>query len=127
MGESFRFTLQSTSAVERVLAEKKRTAMATAICDVMPEPDTAARRQLSKVRKSGVEQDREDRRQRRLDRYNEVVGWHLQGMSQQSISLTLHSQRRTIRCFLRADQNPERATALETPGINKFQAFLVRR
>ncbi len=63
-----------------------------------------------------------------LDRYNEVVGLHRQGMSQQAISLMLHIQRKTVRRFLRAGQYPERATPhRRPPGINKYQEFLLRR
>ena len=59
---------------------------------------------------------REDRRQHRVDRYNEVVGLHRQGMSQQAISLTLHIQRKTIRRFVRAARYPERATGNRAPA-----------
>ncbi|MGD0775650.1 MAG: hypothetical protein ABSC05_22785 [Candidatus Solibacter sp.] len=115
-----------TSAVERVL-EQKRTALANAIVPVTPEPTPPPTDSAPKAR-SRLDQDREDRRQHRVDRYNEVVGLHRQGMSQQAISLTLHIQRKTIRRFLRAGRYPERATPhRRPPGINKFQEFLLRR
>jgi len=93
----------------------------------MAEPSPPAADSAPKA-KSRVEQDREDCRQRRVDRYNEVAGLHRKGMSQQAISLTLHIQRKTIRRFLRAGQFPERATPhRRPPGVNKFQEFLHRR
>ena len=109
----------------RVL-EQKRTALATAIMPVMAEPPPSA--DSSPKAKNRIEQDSEDRRQRRVDRYNEVVGLDRQGMSQQAISLMLHIQRKTIRRFLRAGRYPERARPHRRPlGINKFQEFLRRR
>jgi transposase len=126
VADRFHLLCNLTSAVERFL-EQKRTALASAIVTVTPEPTLPPVDSFPKTR-SRVEQDREDRRQRRVDRYNEVVGLHRQGMSQQAISLTLHIQRKTIRRFLRAGRYPERATPQRRPpGINKFQEFLLRR
>jgi hypothetical protein len=115
-----------TPAVERVL-EQKRIALAKAIVPVVVEPSPPSADSSPKA-KSRLEQDSEDRRQRRVDRYNEVVGLDRQGMSQQAISLTLHIQRKTIRRFLRAGRYPERARPHRRPlRINKFQEFLRRR
>ncbi len=126
VADRFHLLCNLTSAVERVL-ERKRTALANAIVTVTPVP-TPPPVDSSPKTKSRVEQDREGRRQRRLDRYNEVVGLHRQGMSQQAISLMLHIQRKTVRRFLRAGQYPERATPhRRPPGINKYQEFLLRR
>src|SRR6266568_8589482 len=83
---------------------------------------------LAPKAKTKPEQVREDRRQHRVDRYNEVVGLSRKGMSQQEISRTLHLERKTIRRFLRAGQFPERASPhRRPPGVNKFQEFLRRR
>jgi transposase len=126
VADRFHLLCNLTSAVQRVL-EQKRTALANAVVPVMAEPSTPPTDSAPKA-KSRVEQDREDCRQRRVDRYNEVVGLHRKGMSQQAISLTLHIQRKTIRRFLRAGQFPERATPhRRPPGVNKFQEFLHRR
>ena len=126
MGDRFHLLCNLTSAVQRVL-EQKRTALAKAVVPVMAEPSLPPADSAPKA-KSRVEQDRENRRQRRVDRYNEVVGLYRKGMSQQAISLTLHIQRKTIRRFVRAGQFPERATPhRRPPGVNKFQEFLHRR
>jgi transposase len=126
VADRFHLLCNLTSAVQRVL-EQKRTALAKAVVPVMAEPSPPLPDTAPKA-KSRVEQDREDRRGRRVERYNEVVGLHRKGMSQQSISLTLHIQRKTIRRFLRAGQFPERATPhRRPPGVNKFQEFLHRR
>jgi transposase len=126
VADRFHLICNLISAVERVL-EQKRAALATAIVPVMAEPPPPSADSSPKA-KNRIEQDCEDRRQRRVDRYNEVVGLDRQGMSQQAISLVLHIQRKTIRRFLRAGRYPERARPQRRPlGINKFQEFLRRR
>jgi transposase len=126
VADRFHLLCNLTSAVERVL-EQKRTALAKAVVPVMAEPAPAPVDPVPKA-KSRVEQDRDDHRQRRVDRYNEVMGLHLKGMSQQAISHALHIQRKTIRRFVRAGQYPERAVPhRRPPGITTFQEFLCRR
>ena len=127
MADRFHLICNLTSAVERVL-EQKRAALATAIVAVVAEPQPPPLADSSPKAKNRIEQDSEDRRQRRVARYNEVVELDRQGMSQQAISLVLHIQRKTIRRFLRAGRYPERARPHRRPlGINKFQEFLRRR
>jgi len=126
VADRFHLLCNLTSAVERVL-EQQRTALAKAIMPVMAEP-TPLPAESAPNAKTKPEQDREDRRQRRVDRYNEVVGLHRKGMSQQQISLTLHMERKTIRRLVRAGQFPERAAPhRRPPGVNKFREFLNRR
>jgi len=126
VADRFHLLCNLTSAVERVL-EQKRTALAKAVVPVTAEPpppqaDTAPKE------KARCEQVREDRRQHRVDRYNEVVELYRKGRSQQEISRTLHMERKTIRRFLRAGQFPERATSRrKPPDVLKFQEFLKRR
>ena len=90
VADRFHLLCNLTSAVERVL-EQKRTALAKTIVPVTVEPVPPPADSTPKA-KSRLEKDREYRRQRRVDRYNEVVGLHRKGMSQQAISLTLHIQ-----------------------------------
>jgi transposase len=127
VADRFHLLCNLTAAVERVL-ETKRNALAKAVAVApMTEPTPPPTDSPPKA-KSRLENDREYRRQRRVDRYNEVVGLHRTGMSQQAISLTLHIQRKTIRRFVRAGRYPERATPRRRPpGVNKFQEFLLRR
>ena len=126
VADRFHLLCNLTSAVQRVL-EQKRTALATAVVPVMAEPPPSPTDSAPKA-KSRVEQDREARRQRRVERYNAVMGLHRKGMSHQAISLTLHIQRKTIRRFVRAGQFPERATPhRRPPGVNKYLEFLHRR
>jgi transposase len=127
VADRFHLLCNLTAAVERVL-EQKRTALAKAVAPVPVTEPTPPPTDGTQKAQSRLEKDREYRRQRRVDRYNEVVGLDRKGMSQQAISLTLHIQRKTIRRFLRAGRYPERATPhRRPPGINKFQGFLLRR
>jgi transposase len=127
VADRFHLLCNLTAAVERVL-EQKRTALAKAIVlEPVPEPTPPPADGTPKAQ-SRLEKDREYRRQRRVDRYNEVIGLHRKGMSQQAISLTLHIQRKTIRRFVRAGRYPERGTPhRRPPGVNKFREFLLRR
>ena len=125
VADRFHLLCNLTSAVERVL-EQKRAALATAIVTVTPEPPPSQTAVITAKAKTRPEQLREGRRQQRLDRYNEVVGLHERGMSQQEISRTVHMERKTVRRLLRAGQFPERATPRRSRqlGVDKFQDFL---
>jgi transposase len=126
VADRFHLLCNLTSAVERVL-EQKRTALAKAIAPAIPEP-SQPQADGTPAAKTRSEQLREDRRQCRVDRYNEVVALYREGMSQQEISRTVHMERKTIRRFLRAGRYPERATPhRKPPSVNAFQEFLNRR
>jgi len=126
VADRFHLLCNLTSAIERVL-EQKRGALAKAIAPAIPEP-SQPQADSPPAAKTRSEQVREDRRQRRVDRYQEVVELYRKGMSQQEISRTLHMGRKTIRRFLRAGQFPERAKPhRKPPSVNAFQDYLTRR
>lgn len=126
VADRFHLLCNLTSAVERVL-EQKRGALATAVpCPVAePSPPLVDSTPAAKPRS---EQISEERRQHRVDRYSEVVALSRSGMSQQEISRTLHMGRKTVRRFLRAGQFPERAKPRrKPPSASAFQEYLTRR
>ncbi len=126
VADRFHLLCNLTSAVQRVL-EQKRAALATAIVPVNPEPAPPLA-DSTPTAKTRPEQVSEERRQCRVERYNEVVELYRKGMSQQEIGRTLHMGRKTIRRFLRAGQFPERAKPhRRPPGVSHFQEFLLRR
>jgi transposase len=126
VADRFHLICNLTSAVERVL-EQKRSALAKAIPPAIPEP-SQPQADTNPAAKTRSEQARDDRRQHRLERYNEVVALYHRGMSQQEISRTLHIERKTIRRFLRAGEFPERAKPRrKPPSVNAFQEYLTRR
>lgn len=128
VADRFHLRCNLTAAVERVL-EQKRSALANVVPPANPEPDqpsTEANSTPSAMPRS--EQASEERRQHRLERYNEVVALHKKGLNQVEISRTLHIQRKTIRRFLRAGQFPERAKPhRKPPSVNAFREYLTRR
>jgi hypothetical protein len=92
VADRFHLLCNLTSAIERVL-EQKRGALAKAIPSAIPEPPQP-QADSSPAAKTRSEQVREDRRQRRVDRYQEVVELYRKGMSQQEISRILHMGRK---------------------------------
>jgi transposase len=68
------------------------------------------------------------RRQRRLERYQQVVALSHSGQSQAAISQTLGIGRKTIRRWLRRGEFPERKRPHHAPAkVSKFAAYLQRR
>jgi hypothetical protein len=115
-----------TSAVERVLGQK-HTLLAKAMTPVNAEPSSPSEKIPAAII-TRAKQIVEERRSRRVARYEEVIALHRNGMSQQGISRTLDIGRKTVRRFLRAGQFPERATPGRRPRrVNAFQETLNRR
>lgn len=126
VADRFHLLCNLTDAVQRVL-EQKRTALAKTIAPAIAEP-VSAPAEPAITPKTRPEQVSEQRRQSRVDRYNEVVALYREGMSQKEIGRTLHIGRKTVRRFLRAGEFPERAKPHRPPpGVSKYQEFLQRR
>ena len=67
------------------------------------------------------------RRQRRVDRYEEVRRLHQEGHSQKAISQLLGMGRKTIRRFIRAGEFPERKAARRPSRLDRFRNYLEQR
>jgi transposase len=68
------------------------------------------------------------RRQRRLERYQEVVELNRSGYSQRATADRLHMGRKTVRRFLRADNFPERKAPRRTPPqVERHAEYLQQR
>jgi len=77
---------------------------------------------------SSAEQARLARRQRRLDRYNQVISLHQQGISIAAIARQMKMGRRDVRRFIRAGTFPERAQSPERPSkLDPFLPYLKQR
>ncbi len=127
VADRFHLLCNLTAAVERVL-DQKRSDLAKAVPPLPPEPPPSPPQESPPAAKTRSEKASEERRQHRLDRYNEVVSLHKQGMSQIAISRMLHIERKTVRRFLRAGQFPERAKPhRKPPSATAFQEYLTRR
>ncbi len=70
----------------------------------------------------------QERRQRRLQRYEEVIERYRQGYSLKKISTITQMDRRTVRRWIRADGFPERQPARPRPTkVRRFEEYLQRR
>jgi transposase len=68
------------------------------------------------------------RRQRRLERYQQVITLFRAGQSQAAISRALGMERKTVRCWLRRGEFPERKPPhRRPPKVNDFAEYLQQR
>ena len=68
------------------------------------------------------------RRQRRVERYNEVMRLYNEGHSQKTISRMLGVECKTVRRFLRSGQFPERGKPKRKPSeVEQFREYLEQR
>jgi transposase len=131
VADRFHLLCNLTAAVERSLDSRRtqlRAVMGADNAEKKTSPPQAAREAEAPVCKTRSEQGREQRRQRRLERYHQVVELYRQGMSQRDISGTLQLERKTVRRFLRAGQFPERAKPQRPPArVEAFREYLEQR
>jgi transposase len=130
IADRFHLVLNLSATMERVLEERNRqlvlppaedATMAdstlpspAAESDALPPPPRATPAQL--------------RRQRRLERYEQVVSMVNSGQSQAAIARALGMERKTVRRWLRAGQFPERKPPhRRPPKVNEFAEYLQQR
>ena len=106
VADRFHLVVNLSCAIERVFEERSRELVLPATTPpAMPEPVPQAE---VPTLPSTQETLQLQRRQRRLDRYQQVIDLHKKGYSQQAIGRELNIQRKTIRRWLRTGQFPER-------------------
>jgi transposase len=69
----------------------------------------------------------QQRRQRRLERYQQVMELHQRGISKRAIALQLGLHRRTVRGWLRAGQFPERHVTQRRSSVDGWLSYLQKR
>lgn len=123
VADRFHLFLNLSTAIERALEERRHQLLLT-----VPAPqqvEAANSREVLRTRQRAWQQER---RQRRLERYEEVIQRHRQGCSQKTISEVLHLDRRTIRRWIRAGAFPERQAPRRGPTkVHRFEAYLRQR
>jgi transposase len=129
IADRFHLILNLSATMERVLEERSRQL-------VLPPAEDAATDPMSPSAKS---EDRpaatplqvtpaQLRRQRRLERYEQVVSMLNSGQSQAAIARALGMERKTIRRWLRNGQFPERKPPhRRPPKVNQFSEYLQQR
>ena len=123
VADRFHLFCNLTAAAERVLQQKRFAGVVPSPPDASPVVESGKIVPLSQA-----DLLKEQRRQRRLERYNEVTRLYREGYSQNAISEMLGIQRKTIRRFLRSSEFPERSRPKRKPGrVDQFRSFLVRR
>ena len=126
VADRFHLLCNLTAAVERTLQQRQLTVpeepntevTEPQLVDEVLPPKPPSRAELQKL----------DSRNRRVDRYTEVLRLHKDGLSQGAIGQILGLTRKTVRRFLRAGQFPERATPKrKVKHLDPFYEHLERR
>lgn len=130
VADRFHLVLNLSAAVERVFEERSRELVLPAkknedVLPVLPDGcDVDTKAQPS----TASETLKQQRRQRRLDLYEQVVDLHNQGYSQRFISNQIGIGRKTIRRWLRVGEFPERKQPHRRPAkVTVFGDYLERR
>ena len=107
VADRFHLVLNLSSAIERVLEERSRELILPPIAPpVAIEPHVPI---AEKPARPSTQQTLQlQRRQRRLERYQQVIELREKGHSQKAISAELNIERKTIRRWLRRGEFPER-------------------
>ena len=135
VADRFHLLLNLSSAVERVLEERSRDLVLPPVEEVPPtitEAEVPVPLDLTTPAQSASKAPSptlsQQRRQRRLERYQQVVELHRQGCSQKAISQQLGMERKTIRRWLRTGQFPERkAPHRRPPKVSEYGDYLQQR
>lgn len=120
--DRFHLFLNLSSAIERALEERRHQVRLTVAAP--PQPETI---RSSEVRLTHQQALQQERRHRRLKRYEEVMQQYRQGDSLKRISRTLHLDRRTVRRWIRAGAFPERQRPCRRTQVQRFADYLQRR
>jgi transposase len=130
IADRFHLVLNLSSTMERVLEERSRQLIlppvedtsATAQSAISSDASTDVTPTMPRPTQSQL------RRQRRLERYEQVVALLKSGQSQAAISRALGMERKTIRRWLRRGEFPERKPPhRRRPKVNEFGDYLQQR
>jgi transposase len=128
VADRFHLILNLSCSVERVLEERSRQLV------LSPEEDCIQAQSVGVAEPADNSQTlqatrSQQRRQRRLEKYQKVADLSCQGYSQKRISRELGMSRKTIRRWLRAGQFPERKpTVRRQPAkVQQFADYLHQR
>jgi transposase len=132
IADRFHLVLNLSSAMERVLEERSRQLILPPVEDLhpVPAPELTVPRvdDAEKAVPAAPPTLAQQRRQRRLDRYEEVIALFQAGKSQAVISRALGIERKTIRRWLRRGQFPERKPPHRPPPkVSEFGDYLQQR
>ena len=125
VADRFHLIMNLSAAVERALEERGTE------LHLRPELPPADRTEIPRPtehRPTVAETQKQQRRDRRRQRYQRVVELHQLGYTQRAISTELGIQRKTVRRWLRAGQFPERKSVVgRRSHVRDFHEHLQRR
>ncbi|MGH9627678.1 MAG: helix-turn-helix domain-containing protein [Bryobacteraceae bacterium] len=119
-----------SSTMERVLEERSRELILPPTEDSAPAPNSENAAANTEVPVADPPQTTQSqlRRQRRLERYQQVVDLFNAGHSKSAISRELGMERKTVRRWLRPGQFPERKPPHRQPSkVGEFADYLRQR
>ena len=131
VADRFHLVLNLSGTMERVLEERSRQLILPPLEDPVPASPPVAGGDVSAdvapLKMARLTQS-QLRRQRRQERYQQVVGMLQSGHSQAAISRALGMERKTIRRWLRRGEFPERKPPhRRPPKVNEFGDYLQQR
>ncbi len=129
IADRFHLLLNLSQTMERVLEERSRQLVLPPAGDAVPASQAESASGVSQaVSEAARPTPSQQRRQRRLERYQQVVALFRAGHSQRDISRELRMNRKTIQRWLRHDQFPERKPPQRRPPkVNEFADYLQQR
>ena len=128
VADRFHLILNLSATMERVLEERSRQLILPPVEDPISQPDDDGGSTGVPVATLPPPTQSQLRRQRRLERYEQVVAMFHAGQSQAAISRALGIERKTIRRWLRRGQFPERKPPhRRPPKVNEFADYLQQR
>jgi transposase len=127
VADRFHLILNLSATMERVLEERSRQLILPPVEDPIAPDDDSGSTGVPVATLPPPTQS-QLRRQRRLERYEQVVAMFHAGQSQAAISRALGIERKTIRRWLRRGQFPERKPPhRRPPKVNEFADYLQQR
>ena len=129
IADRFHLVLNLSATMERVFEERSREL-------VLPPVEASTTESKSSAAKTAAPEAAavprpnasQLRRQRRLERYEQVMALFRAGHSQAEISRQVGIERKTVRRWLRRGEFPERKPPLRRPPkVNEFAAYLEQR
>jgi len=130
IADRFHLVLNLSATMERVLEERSRQLILPPLEDpaIESQPPTGGDAGVDTPRPTARPTQSELKRQRRLERYEQVMALFQSGQSQAAISRVLGIERKTIRRWLRRGEFPERKPPhRRPPKVSEFGAYLDQR
>jgi transposase len=126
VADRFHLVRNLREALEHVL-ERHSTVIEEAFWQSTPPPVSPPLTAPPNSTPTRSQQLSRQRRQRRFERYQQVIALHQSGVSQRAIAMQLGMERKTVRHWLRAEQFPERQIPQRRSSVDRWLSHLEKR